>query len=56
MKGIQEQISDLRAAQQQLLALKQTELAYQNHLFDNAYKILKILEEKRKDFVLDSLT
>jgi len=56
MKVIQEQLSDLRASQQQLLALKQTETAYQNHLFENAYKILKILEEKRKDFVLDSLT
>ena len=25
-------------------------------MFDNAHKILKILEDKRKDFVLDSLT
>jgi hypothetical protein len=56
MKVIKDQISDLRATQQQLLNLKQTEMAYQSHLFENAYKILRILEDKRKDFVLDSLT
>ena len=56
MNTIKEQISDLRAGYQQLLALKQTESAYQNHMFDNAYKVLRILEDKRKDFVLDSLT
>lgn len=31
-------------------------MAYQRHFFDNAHKILTILEDKRRDFVLDSLT
>ena len=31
-------------------------MAYQTHFFDNAKQILHILEDKKRDFVLDSLT
>lgn len=56
MKAIRDQVQDLRAAQVQLSQLKQTEMAYQSHFFDNAHSILKILEDKKRDFVLETLT
>ena len=49
-------MADLKAAQAQLFQLKQTEMAYQKHFFENSFKILKILEDKKRDFVLENLT
>jgi hypothetical protein len=31
-------------------------MAYQSHFFDNAKQILAILEDKKREFVLESLT
>ena len=36
--------------------LKNTEMAYQKHFFENSFKILKILEDKKRDYVLENLT
>ena len=55
MKALNSQIADLRASQIQLSNLKNAEKAYQDKFFENAQKILQIIEDKRRDFVLESL-
>ena len=50
------QLSDLKAANAQLKELKQAEQEHQRRYFNNCAKVMAMLKDKRKDFVLESLS
>ena len=50
------QIQDLKAANEQLKELKQVEQEQQRKYFANCSKVMAMLKDKRKDFVLESLS
>ena len=51
-----EQLRELKAANAQLRELKVAEQKHQREYFRNCQKVLTVLKEKRKDFVLESLS
>ena len=50
------QLDDLKLANAQLKELKQAEQEHQRKYFNNCAKVMAMLKDKRKDFVLESLS
>jgi hypothetical protein len=48
-----EQLRELKAANAQLHDLKLAEQKHQREYFRNCQKVITVLKDKRKDFVLD---
>ena len=50
------QLDDIKLANAQLRDLKQAEMEYQRKYFNNCAKVIAMLKDKRKDFVIESLS
>ena len=50
------QLQDLKAANQQLREMKMAEQEHQRKYFANCAKVMAMLKDKRKDFVIESLS
>lgn len=53
---VMEQLRELKAANAQLRDLKVAEQKHQREYFRNCQKVITVLKDKRKDFVLDQLS
>jgi hypothetical protein len=56
LQDVLEQLQELKAANEQIKSLKESELKYQRTYFRNCTKVLNMMRDKRKDFVLESLS
>ena len=56
LNAVLNQLDDLKLANAQLKELKQAELEHQRKYFHNCAKVMAMLKDKRKDFVLESLS
>ena len=56
LNDISIRLQELKAANEQLKELKQAEQEHQRKYFLNCAKVMAMLKDKRKDFVLESLS